>query len=262
MQKRTREIIALALLAVFLVVGACAFGLYILVGHNWNVTASNIDDHFGQLDQYTIVLVEGSASHAVEDDGEKADKLVNQRVQEAGEQAEKTENDERADAASTTENNSPSSASADGGRTSTLLREGPALLERADAAYVEKGAQTITGRPSDIEFYADPVIVPRNGKRVAIYTVSGPLADVQSRFALLRLAPYSIDSSICIIDNASALKRGIGNASIAICTDPKERIDDGYIDGTYAISTPYISQVAAVLVAPSGFISSKILSGL
>ena len=240
MQKRTREIIALFLLIGLCIAGVCAMAWYILVGHNWNEAASNIDDHFGQLDQYTIVLVEGSATYSI--DGENAG----------------SEADDRAMAA---KRHSVGGALKESGAGS-LLDEDPVLLANADMAYVEKGAQTITVRPGDPEFYVDPVIVPRNGKRIAIYSVSGPLSDYQSRFAMMRLSRKAVDFSICVIDDANALNRGIGDVDIAICTDPKTRLEPGYIGRTFAISAPYVGQVAAVLVAPSGFVSSKLLTGL
>ena len=60
MQKRTREILAVALLGVFLVIGVGIMSYYIFVGHNWNVAASRIDDSIGQMDGYTVVLYEGT----------------------------------------------------------------------------------------------------------------------------------------------------------------------------------------------------------
>ena len=70
MQKRTREILALALLGVLLVVGVAAMGYYILVGHNWNVAASNIDDSIGQMDGYTVILYEGTQPLTAESAGQ------------------------------------------------------------------------------------------------------------------------------------------------------------------------------------------------
>jgi len=60
MQKRTREIIAVLLLGVLLLVGAGAMGYYILIGHNWNVAASHIDDSIGKMDGYTVLLYAGT----------------------------------------------------------------------------------------------------------------------------------------------------------------------------------------------------------
>ena len=60
MQKRTREILALVLLLALAVIGVSAMAWYILVGHNWNVAASNIDDSIGQMDGYTVILCESA----------------------------------------------------------------------------------------------------------------------------------------------------------------------------------------------------------
>ena len=72
MQKRTREILALVLLAVLLVSGVVAMGYFILVGHNWNVAASNIDDAIGRMDGYTVILYQGTRPPS--DDEEESDR--------------------------------------------------------------------------------------------------------------------------------------------------------------------------------------------
>ena len=58
---QSREKIALAVFAGLIVLSLCGFGWYLLVGHSWNVAASNIDDTFGSMDGYTAIVYEGTA---------------------------------------------------------------------------------------------------------------------------------------------------------------------------------------------------------
>lgn len=55
----SREKIALAVFAGLIVLSLCGFGWYLLVGHSWNVAASNIDDTFGSMDGYTAIVYDG-----------------------------------------------------------------------------------------------------------------------------------------------------------------------------------------------------------
>ena len=73
MRKRTREILALALLVLLAVVGVGAMAWYMLVGHNWNVAASNIDDSIGQMDGYTVILYEGTRPLSADSAGQDRD---------------------------------------------------------------------------------------------------------------------------------------------------------------------------------------------
>lgn len=60
MEKTSREKIALiAFLILAIGMGCILFG-YVFAGHSWNVTASNIDDAFGNMEGYTAIVYEGT----------------------------------------------------------------------------------------------------------------------------------------------------------------------------------------------------------
>lgn len=233
MQKRTREIIALVLLIVLGIAGASAMAWYILVGHNWNEAASNIDDHIGAMEGYTVVLYEGAAPSGAA----------------AGTEAQ-----------GTPEGQSVGEAPASGAAESSA--EPPITLAQAAESYLEKGAQVVMVDIADPSLYADPVIVPRNGKRIAVFYSGGPRADLAARQTAKGLRAYDVDVMVCITDDFAAVERGLGRVGIALCTDRKAFGVNGYIGRTYAVGVPRAGQVGAVLLAPSGFVSSKELSSL
>ncbi|MBQ9041259.1 MAG: hypothetical protein IJ111_00400 [Eggerthellaceae bacterium] len=233
MQKRTREIIALVLLIVLGIAGVSAMAWYILVGHSWNAAASLIDDHFGSMEGYTVVLCEGTMPYNANAEDAKdvapEERAVGEPVREIA---------------------------------SDIPDDESLSIAHVAESYVEKDAQVVMVDVENPRDYADPVIVSRNGKRIAVFYASGPRADLAARQMVKQLRHYAVNVSICITDDLEAVERGLGRVDIAICTDRKAIDENGYIGKTYTVGLPYVGQVRAVLLAPSGYVSSKAISSL
>lgn len=230
MQKRTREIIALIMLVVLGIAGVCAMAWYILVGHNWNAAATNIDERIGSMEGYTVVLCTGSAPT-----------LAAQREASISQPMLEEQN-----------------FGAFGDSKALEEEEAIADLASALASYAGKGAQIVRIDLNDPGFYADPIIVSRNGMRFAIFSASGPRADLVAHYKAKRLERYNIDFTICIIDDLEAVERGLGAINLAICTDLDAAGNEGrYIDRTYVVGVPYKGDLGAIVMAPSGFLSMK-----
>ena len=60
MEKTSREKIALIVFLVLAIGTGCILFGYVFAGHSWNVTASNIDDAFGNMEGYTAIVYEGT----------------------------------------------------------------------------------------------------------------------------------------------------------------------------------------------------------
>ena len=75
MSSPSREIAALVVFVLLVVMSACGLGWYIFAGHSWNVAASNIDDTFGSMSGYTAIVYEGTV-----DPEEAASAAKNQRA--------------------------------------------------------------------------------------------------------------------------------------------------------------------------------------
>ena len=60
MEKTSREKIALIVFLVLAIGMGCILFGYVFAGHSWNVTASNIDDAFGNMEGYTAIVCEGT----------------------------------------------------------------------------------------------------------------------------------------------------------------------------------------------------------
>lgn len=60
MASRTREKLALLVFALLILLGLAGVAWYLVVGHSWNVAASNIDDSVGQMEGYTAIVYAGT----------------------------------------------------------------------------------------------------------------------------------------------------------------------------------------------------------
>ena len=60
MEKTSREKIALIVFLILAIGMGCILFGYVFAGHSWNVTASNIDDAFGNMEGYTAIVYEGT----------------------------------------------------------------------------------------------------------------------------------------------------------------------------------------------------------
>ena len=262
MQKRTREIIALVLLVVLGIGGISAMAWYLLVGHNWNEAASNIDDRFGSMDGYTVVLYEGvipatlddfvaSITHSEPESKDAADVAGSGSGDSDGEAVDGS--------AAVVDEASAAGANADAAESGDALDEA-LTLESAIASYREKDAAVVFIHTDDLQRYVDPVIVPRNGQRIAVFAALGPRPDLVSKTVVKDLRHRDVDIVICIVDDLEAVERGLGDVDIAICTDKQAAGRGGrYIGKTFTVGSPYTGQIGAVVMAPSGFLSAKTL---
>ncbi len=63
----SREKIALVVFVLLVLFGIGLLIAYLNIGHNWNVTASQIDDATGELEGYTVILYAGTVEEPIED---------------------------------------------------------------------------------------------------------------------------------------------------------------------------------------------------
>lgn len=61
MTPQLREKIALLVFCLLIIFGGAILCFYIFAGHSWNITASNIDDTFGSMDDYVTIVFDGTA---------------------------------------------------------------------------------------------------------------------------------------------------------------------------------------------------------
>ena len=232
MQKRTREILALALLGVLLVVGLCAMAYYMLVGHNWNVTASNIDDRIGKMDGYAVVLYEGT---------------------------QPSDPDERA-SAKKPETDSPALETATGFVEANA--EADDQLNTAIDVYLDKGAVVFTLDATDLDRYSEPFVVAKNGIRMGFLSAGNSELRSAIRKDIQYLSEQDVDYIVALTDDVTlpslAEDGTVTGISLIICNDHEGGLaHDQYRGSSFCVNAPHMGEVGVVIVSPSGFFSCK-----
>lgn len=231
MQKRTREIIALILLIVLLVGGIGGAAWYVFVGHNWNAAATNIDDRIGNMEGYTVILCEGAVPS-----------LAEQREISISQPMLEEEN----------------FGTLDSGRSDSESKR--LTVQEALDSYREKGAQVVIVHTDEPQRYEDPIIVPKQGRRIGVFSAEGPQSNIFALFSMLGLKSHAVDFSIGIVDDFATAEPGLVGVDLVICTDYESAGEEGrYVGNAYVMGAPYDGQVGAVIISPSGFLTSKML---
>ena len=242
MSTRTREIVAILLLVLLVIGGFMAMMGYLIVGHGWNVTATNIDDHMGNMDGYSVVVYDGTAKPARDQrdsDGLLYDATPYMMLDE--------------------QNRSEYPP----GREPVLeARKGVSAREAA-LSYMDKGATAFIVRINDFSRYYRPMIVEKNGLRLGMYSIHEGMSAASAAAKALYVRERGADFAIALVDNAASIGRVSETADIVICAYDAGISDLGRIYGnTLIVDSPLATTVGAILIAPSGVVSAKVVESL
>ena len=236
MEKRTREIIALVLLIVLGIAVAVAMAWYILVGHNWNQAATHIDDLVGSMDGYTVVVYDGVVKRPK--DEKNADALMH-------------------DAKLRDDKSGPGSD-----KLSENSSGGKQALNASSVAnsYREKGAAVIVIGKKGMDEFVQPSIVKRNGERYGLFAFAG---SYRYRFPEFRsyvrnMQLHSVDFVIGLAKDKSLLKHRLNGINLLVMMRDANLPDGGeYRGSTLCVDSPYRGEVQAVIISPSGVMTSR-----
>ena len=230
-----REKIALALLAVLVIVAAAAMGWYLLVGHNWNVAASTIDDRIGELDGYTVLLYEGRTLPETE------------RMRLSNSQPMLDDG-----------NRGAVRASAD-----SLEQAAPVDIAQAASSYRQKGATVFVLHPELLSEYYEPEIITKNGKWLGVFGVDGRATRFASKAKADALDQRGASLVIAYADDARLIDAPVDSIDILISTLDEELPEGGRNAGsTFCVDSPVVGQVQAIIISPSNVLISKTITSL
>lgn len=279
MEKRTREIIALALLiALGLGVGG-AMVWYIVVGHNWNIAATHIDDYVGEMDGYTVILYEGTTPRATIGavGAFTAEKLeLAGAIAEGSRSSAPEEGVGSSDSAGVSQSGlsqgidaaSPGGSSAESPSSSSAEfelsgKQAGISADEVAASYREKDAQVIVLDAQDIAKYADPWILKRSGKRIGVFSLEGKYAyaDMLSNVAYLKR--HKVDKIVVLLTDRSMSRARLHGVDVAVfACNAKIGPEGTHVGRTFCVDSPFKGEVQAVILSPSNVLSSKTLDSL
>lgn len=284
MEKRTREILALILLVVLGLSVAFGMGWYIFVGHNWNRAATHIDDLVGSMDGYTVVVFDGvvkerrtnaqskPASNGSSDSANAAGDSSARSGEPAGESAASsaaaTKSDDSVSSTLSKTQSAPSGSDAAENPASSMSQDATgesSASSRFDAEHVaenyrEKGAAVVALGKDCMKCFEEPEILFKNGKRIGVFAFPEKYKLSYARFrANIRyLQDHSVDFIIAIVQDKAFLKGRIDGVDMLVLRrDGGIRETGEFRKSTFCIDSPFIGEVQAVIVSPSGVITSR-----
>lgn len=135
-------------------------------------------------------------------------------------------------------------------------------LKSVVESYREKGARVFVVDAADPSRYTEPFVVAKDGMRVGFMAVGKAERRSAARADALYLSEREVNYTIAITNDTgldAAVEDGlVGDISIIVCDDPEGDFPDGrYCGSAFCVRTPYVGEVGAVLVSPSGVLSSK-----
>ena len=237
MQKRTREILAIALLLVLGLAVGGAMAWYIFMGHNWNQAATRIDDMVGSMDGYTVIAFEGVAK-----------KTPAATMQVKG-----------------VSGTSRSSSEGDGGSVSLQLNTSESATKDLDvnevaASYRDKGASVLVLSMKDLGAYGDPTILSRGGRRIGIFSFTGKYrmhyAELRSKVRYLQR--HKVDFILGIVSDKSIMTGAIFGIDVLILNRDAGIPEAGELHGsTLCIDSPFEGEAQTLIISPSGVMTSR-----
>ena len=244
MEKRTREIIAVVILAVLLFGATGVAGWYFTQSRHWNVAATNLDDSLGGMEDYIVIAYKGFLA------------LPKGASQEEPLPA-------NWDAFLDDQNRGNTSR---GPLWLELFRndeeEPPAFYEVVES-YKEKNAIVLELHPDDPDRYRVPMCIRAGDKWVGVVSIK--MIDTYRRTGMYtaQLERMHPDYTIAIVDNVKALVRVIDHYDIVLCITDQGIDDTGtsYND-TLVAQVPLIGYTGAISIAPSNVASVKTVKSL
>ena len=236
MGKRTREIIALVLLALLGLVVLAAMAWYIFVGHNWNIAASHIDESVGQMDGYTVILYEGltlpkSELERISDGQPMLDDSNRGGIQRPSGEYEE--------------------------------QEQPVSMNEAASYYRAKGATVFMLKSGEPATYDVPIVLNKNGFWMGVYYADGATSRLEAQFRTANLKTRGVDFVVMMVDDARLIENYVSSADIVICTSDEELSSRGeYFGSCFCVDSPLIGQVQTIIISPSRVLTSKTITWL
>ena len=288
---QSREKIALAVFAGLIVLSLCGFGWYLLVGHSWNVAASNIDDTFGSMEGYTAIVYDG-VEHPVDadsdvalpdaDDEPAAPGLLSAggSDDDAGHSGEgsgagfgSTVNpaagagatDSRSRGSGVNAEDAKASEGGTGRGTAASDLSGThkgVTAAEAKESYEEKGATVFSLDTDDPGRYEEGVILKKGAHRFGVLSVLESLPARLIERQIAYFAEHEVDFIVVLTSDKEYLE-GVEGVDIALSIHDEELFVMGEtVNGTFFVDAPDEGSVGVILISPSNVVSAKVIEEL
>ena len=222
MEKTSREKIALIVFLILAIGMGCILFGYVFAGHSWNVTASNIDDAFGNMEGYTAIVYEGT----FEEEESAAQSMASATSAANGSQASASSS-ENSQASSAASSSDKQIASSQGG--SSVNSASPTSASAQGTGSVDQGVSTAS-EPAAAEGSASEGVVGEStaGEGVSATVSPGGTSDSQASSAA-PLAGHKKEKEPVALSDVDELYQAKGANVISLHTADPSAYEEGTI---------------------------------
>ena len=239
MTKRMREIIALVMLIALIVFALGFASWYLFVGHGWNVTASNIDDRFGEMEGYAVVAFEGSTEPEVRLTPGQRKRL---------EMTESMLDDQNRGNVDEVEQKPVGEKLA---------------VEDVGDSYIQKDAAFFIIRPEERTFYTEPLIVRKKDWCLGVFAVNRPTTQLEVTRKAKYLRNQGANIVVAVVKDHALIDGRSEGVDIVVCEGDELIASNGaQSQGALVVDSPYRGHVQVVIVSPSYVTSTKTLESI
>ena len=279
MSSTLRNRIALAIFFLLMAFGGVCIVIYIMVGHGWNYAATEIDDSSGNMQEYLVVVFDGTSTTS---DGVSSKKNENTANQNTNKNKNKNQNT----TANQNTNNTNSSAREGEGIGAQIQRffnldsstdatesekdaidDSPIIssaprattLGDAYASYLEKGADVLCLYSRDISHYAAGEIFYKGSYTVGVLglTEIESYKQVQAKIDALRSRGAN---AVVVLAARSSMLAATKGANVCIeVGGTTKALESSVSGGVVSVKSSAIGTIDAVILSPNHIVSAKML---
>ena len=222
MEKTSREKIALIVFLILAIGTGCILFGYVFAGHSWNVTASNIDDAFGNMEGYTAIVYEGT----IEEEESAAQSTASAASAANGSQASASSS-ENSQASSAASSSDKQVASSQGG--SSVNSASPTSASAQGTGSVDQGVSTAS-EPAAAEGSASEGVVGESTAGEGVSATASPDGTLDSQASSAApLAGHKKEKEPVALSDVDALYQDKGANVISLHTADPSAYEEGTI---------------------------------
>ena len=277
MSSTLRNRIALVIFFLLMAFGGVCIVIYIMVGHGWNYAATEIDDTSGNMQEYLVVVFDGTSTTSGGISSNKNENAANQNTNKNKNQnttANQNTNNTNSSAregegigaqiqrffnldSSTDATESEKDAIDD----SPIINSTPraATLGDAYASYLEKGADVLCLYSRDISHYAAGEIFYKGSYTVGVLGLTEIESYKQVQAKIDALRSRGANAVVVLAARSSMLAATKGaNVCIEVGGNTKA-LESSVSGGVVSVKSSAIGTIDAVILSPNHIVSAKML---
>lgn len=276
----SREKIALVIFVLLILAGLGLLVAYLNIGHNWNVTASQIDNATGELEGYTVILYSGQqpleereAAIAQAEASEKpsiplftlpqTDDISSNTSHETGDTSVHNEQSAQANGVTTGEvknDHHDLDTNATSGQLNQLdeSTQGESItLEQVQQSYKDKQATVFTLTSEDTARYRDGLILKQGSHRFGVLSVDTSESTLHIQEKVNELKATEVSFIILLTPERRLIEHVEGvDVVVSLNTETLNYFGET-LEGTFYVDAPEKGVVGALIISPHNVVSSR-----